>query len=208
MTTPTTATTTTPAGWYADPADRSLQRWWDGSAWTHHVQIAQTGQAVVVSHAVVADAAPRREATAAVGAAGAVGLGAILPWMSFGGESISMMQAAPGVALVFMGAAGFLGWYGYRALTSGRVRYSAIACAVLVLGFFIAGSNTPPDEVEMGIGAALAIFGLLAQIWTLVVLWRHEKKINGIETGTVAAAQPLQPAPVPVPARTSAGTAF
>lgn len=26
-----------PAGWYADPHHRADLRWWDGSAWTHHV---------------------------------------------------------------------------------------------------------------------------------------------------------------------------
>lgn len=28
----------TAAGWYADPADPALIRWWDGSAWTSHTQ--------------------------------------------------------------------------------------------------------------------------------------------------------------------------
>jgi Protein of unknown function (DUF2510)/Protein of unknown function (DUF3592) len=27
-----------PAGWYADPADSSRQRWWDGTQWTDHFQ--------------------------------------------------------------------------------------------------------------------------------------------------------------------------
>lgn len=27
-----------PAGWYADPADTSMVRWWDGQAWTTHIQ--------------------------------------------------------------------------------------------------------------------------------------------------------------------------
>lgn len=27
-----------PAGWYVDPADESQVRWWNGSAWTDHVQ--------------------------------------------------------------------------------------------------------------------------------------------------------------------------
>lgn len=27
-----------PAGWYADPADDTQVRWWDGSAWTQHLQ--------------------------------------------------------------------------------------------------------------------------------------------------------------------------
>jgi len=25
-----------PAGWYDDPADRRLVRWWNGIAWTEH----------------------------------------------------------------------------------------------------------------------------------------------------------------------------
>lgn len=28
----------TPAGWYPDPTDPSLQRYWDGTGWTEHVQ--------------------------------------------------------------------------------------------------------------------------------------------------------------------------
>ncbi|MGH7293261.1 MAG: DUF2510 domain-containing protein, partial [Myxococcota bacterium] len=24
-------------GWYPDPIDRTVQRWWDGNAWTEHV---------------------------------------------------------------------------------------------------------------------------------------------------------------------------
>ena len=27
-----------PAGWYPDPGGAATQRWWDGSAWTDHVQ--------------------------------------------------------------------------------------------------------------------------------------------------------------------------
>ncbi len=27
-----------PAGWYDDPSGRWEQRWWDGTAWTNHVQ--------------------------------------------------------------------------------------------------------------------------------------------------------------------------
>jgi hypothetical protein len=30
----------TPAGWYADPADATLERWWDGERWTDHTQQA------------------------------------------------------------------------------------------------------------------------------------------------------------------------
>ncbi|MDO8150190.1 DUF2510 domain-containing protein [Isoptericola sp. b408] len=29
-----------PAGWYTDPSDRTQRRYWDGSAWTHHVASA------------------------------------------------------------------------------------------------------------------------------------------------------------------------
>ncbi|WP_374759425.1 DUF2510 domain-containing protein [Leucobacter aridicollis] len=28
------------AGWYLDPADETLQRYWDGSAWTEYVEPA------------------------------------------------------------------------------------------------------------------------------------------------------------------------
>ncbi|MCG2624678.1 DUF2510 domain-containing protein [Arthrobacter sp. I2-34] len=28
-----------PAGWYLDPSDPARQKWWDGRAWTEHVQV-------------------------------------------------------------------------------------------------------------------------------------------------------------------------
>lgn len=37
-----TAAAAAPADWYADPSGRHEQRYWDGSAWTHHV--ADRGQ--------------------------------------------------------------------------------------------------------------------------------------------------------------------
>lgn len=36
VTTPTTGNP--PAGWYADPSDAAMQRWYDGTGWTTHVQ--------------------------------------------------------------------------------------------------------------------------------------------------------------------------
>jgi hypothetical protein len=38
------------AGWYQDPYDASLLRWWDGAAWTAHIQSAATAaQSVTVA---------------------------------------------------------------------------------------------------------------------------------------------------------------
>ena len=34
----------TPADWYPDPQDPSLQRYWDGNAWTEHTAPAAPGQ--------------------------------------------------------------------------------------------------------------------------------------------------------------------
>ncbi|HTC70756.1 MAG TPA: DUF2510 domain-containing protein [Acidothermaceae bacterium] len=50
----------TPAGWYADPSDAAQYRWFDGNAWTTHVQPAP---AVVVPQA----AAPAAYGQAAYG---------------------------------------------------------------------------------------------------------------------------------------------
>jgi len=33
-----------PAGWYPDPGDPALRRYWDGSAWTAHTALAQAAQ--------------------------------------------------------------------------------------------------------------------------------------------------------------------
>jgi len=33
-----TAVPTVPAGWYPDPTGSATSRWWDGSAWTEHLQ--------------------------------------------------------------------------------------------------------------------------------------------------------------------------
>jgi hypothetical protein len=34
------APTAPPAGWYADPQNAAQQRYWNGAAWTEHVQPA------------------------------------------------------------------------------------------------------------------------------------------------------------------------
>ncbi|MCS5722220.1 DUF2510 domain-containing protein [Herbiconiux sp. CPCC 203407] len=39
-----TADGRTPAGWYPDPAGSAFQRWWDGTAWTGHLQQASASQ--------------------------------------------------------------------------------------------------------------------------------------------------------------------
>ena len=39
-----TASTSTPANWYADPQAVGQERWWDGQAWTDHVRPAAAPQ--------------------------------------------------------------------------------------------------------------------------------------------------------------------
>jgi Protein of unknown function (DUF2510) len=51
-----TTSTQTPAGWYADPSDAAQYRWFDGNAWTSHVQPAPA--AAVPQAAVPAVAIP------------------------------------------------------------------------------------------------------------------------------------------------------
>ncbi|MBX9718728.1 MAG: DUF2510 domain-containing protein [Microbacteriaceae bacterium] len=61
-----------PAGWYPDPVETSTtgmatqRRWWDGTAWTHHIAALQTPVSPVVSTETLAavTAATRAEAAA------------------------------------------------------------------------------------------------------------------------------------------------
>jgi hypothetical protein len=47
---------TAPAGWYTDPSGQEQQRWWDGAAWTDHVQPAATRVAEPVGVGAAGDA--------------------------------------------------------------------------------------------------------------------------------------------------------
>jgi len=66
----------TAAGWYADPADATLIRWWDGAAWTAHTQPnpSATLAAPPPAGAAMADAPPPVAAAAAPPISGAVPL--------------------------------------------------------------------------------------------------------------------------------------
>jgi Protein of unknown function (DUF2510) len=75
--TPNVATPTLPpAGWYEDPMDTALERWWTGADWTDHLVDPLTGAvpgavasevAPAVEHAVEPAAEPARATTAAIG---------------------------------------------------------------------------------------------------------------------------------------------
>ncbi|MDQ8703114.1 DUF2510 domain-containing protein [Streptomyces sp. LHD-70] len=68
---------TTPPGWYPDPAAPSLERWWDGAAWTEHTRAAGTpGAPGPADAAAPQPPAPTGEASgrAKVVALGAAGL--------------------------------------------------------------------------------------------------------------------------------------
>ncbi len=57
--------TQTPAGWYPDPSQAGQQRYWDGTAWTEHVQPdAATAAAPATPAAPAAPAAPAYGAAA------------------------------------------------------------------------------------------------------------------------------------------------
>jgi hypothetical protein len=57
-----TQTQTPPAGWYPDPAGSGGQRWWNGMAWSDHVQPAVA--ASVPTHSPVAAQQPQPQAEA------------------------------------------------------------------------------------------------------------------------------------------------
>ena len=57
MTTPTTGNP--PAGWYADPSDAAMQRWYDGTGWTTHVQAVPTPAPAVPAPVVPTPVTPQ-----------------------------------------------------------------------------------------------------------------------------------------------------
>lgn len=57
MTTPTTGNP--PAGWYADPSDPAMQRWYDGTGWTTHVQPVPTPAPAVPTPVVPTPVTPQ-----------------------------------------------------------------------------------------------------------------------------------------------------
>jgi hypothetical protein len=68
---------TTPAGWYPDPANASLQRWWSGASWTEHTAIAPS-VAPAPTYAPAYATAPAEAGTAS----GASPLGFVQPYNS------------------------------------------------------------------------------------------------------------------------------
>ncbi len=73
----------TAAGWYADPADPTLIRWWDGSTWTSHTQPnpAVALAAPPPAGAAMVDAPPPVAAAAAPPISGAVPLVPSAPYV-------------------------------------------------------------------------------------------------------------------------------
>lgn len=72
----------TAAGWYADPADPSLIRWWDGTTWTSHTQPnPAVALAAPPAGAVMVDAPPPVAAAAAPPISGAVPLVPSAPYV-------------------------------------------------------------------------------------------------------------------------------
>lgn len=64
--TDSTGTSSTPAGWYADPAGSDRLRWWDGTRWTDHLADAPAAAAAPASASTSAPApAPAESAAAA-----------------------------------------------------------------------------------------------------------------------------------------------
>lgn len=231
---PTTTAATHAAAWYPDPHGAG-QRWWDGTAWTHHTTAPASSTAaaaasaeVTVSQQLVADRAPHREAIALGGLGAAAGIGVFLPWIEVYGESVSLSDVSGGPAFAIVAAGSFLAYLGYRAWSTGRMRHSGWACAALVLILMIAGASLPSDDqfaaagvdaesISYGIGAMFTLFGALGAIWPLVVMWRHQRKLAAIDAATAAAGvvapvAPVAPAahtaPVAVPARTAPVVSF
>ena len=75
------------AGWYTDPADASLQRWWGGSQWTHDTRPVPAP----------AFAAPAIAAPAAVGVPG----GGINPFAAMDAQQLTPQATRPSEAPTF-----------------------------------------------------------------------------------------------------------
>ncbi|OII60522.1 hypothetical protein BJP40_10280 [Streptomyces sp. CC53] len=91
---------TTPPGWYPDPAAPTVERWWDGTAWTAHTRPPGGTHPAGPPAAVVPPRRGRRAALAASAAvaAAAVAVTAFLVLRPADGEPAAGAPASPGAA--------------------------------------------------------------------------------------------------------------
>ena len=97
--------TTTPAGWYADPAGSSQLRWWDGSGWTDHLQAsapAAPAPSVAPTYAPAGNAAPAYGAAPAYAYPATAGLPSVPAGTPAYGPFIWVITLLPLISLLLI----------------------------------------------------------------------------------------------------------
>lgn len=177
-------------GWYEDPSNPRMQRWWDGRQWTDRTQMpppqstVPPPQPVAPSHAATDYAEPRSNVPlvgAGVGL-GLIVLGCLLPWATFtsvfGSFSISGTETSDGKLILVLAGAGLLGIV-LAATDRPRMISLSIGCAVIatLVAIYdmtdiaqIAGEDIA--IVQVGIGLWLVVIGGVVAVAGGVQHWR------------------------------------
>jgi uncharacterized RDD family membrane protein YckC len=170
--------TSTPAGWYPDPAGGTGTRWWDGTAWTEHLHPAPQQTAAVHSPAATMSPATNGQVPASAPAASAPAASA--PPASAPPATHDVQGGQPAVVNVHVGAAVSTAVTGSVTLGTGETRllaspgrrfgarvidYLVVIFAQIVLG--VLGLGILGNFTSSGGGIIATMFGLAV---TLAVL--------------------------------------
>jgi hypothetical protein len=190
-------TQTPPPGWYSDPGNAQQQRYWDGSAWTQHVNALVVPPAapppppaLPAASAVVPAAAPSAAARftlprllwIALIAAGATFVGTLMPWVSVlvfsvngtqtGDGKVVLVCALVSAALIATASRGKR-LYRLAALT-GLIAFGA--CLYDTIRALTAHGDFFDEEIGASPGAGLwiALISSAVLVGAVVKNWRDE----------------------------------
>lgn len=147
-----------PAGWYADSADGTRRRWWDGSAWTDRYQDVSAAYAPPPPPASAPRIAVVRR-TASARAAAASSLGVATPASKNGPATASLV-------LILFSVLGALAWAvsgaspGLRVLIALAGATITVAALVLAVAGLVVAVRRPTGKRESAL--ALVLSGLMA----------------------------------------------